>query len=786
MSQIVQYEFEQTRNFMDQVASSYEKKLLEILNFEDWKTLELNTIYNNPEKFSVEPYQWGSPIRIAPSGVEMSKIILEHLTEIQDIELNTPVAQQDLAKTELFKRILKPVNEFTIDSPIMLDGTTYGKPVKYPIWFNTTMKSANLRPGFAKLDTALPACLPLSDAPVHGMLGGITGSGKSVMLNDLIVSALYEYPPWELELVLADFKIVELSRYANRIPTPNVSVVAATGSVEFAQTMFKYIEDEMLARQEVFAAVGVQNIRDFRKKFNLALPRIILIADEFVQMFVNIKVSAAAGNDRSEELKQSINNSISALSRLGRSQGIHMLLSSQEMDGVLDDQTAGQFGGGICLKSNNAVSNTLIGNAAGAKLEGKGKAYLNLNKDAKNSEDNTLVWVPWINDEISAEDAAAGKLSYLQQCLWELSNLAVQCGWTRKPFFYNERETLPRPLLENVKKYALECFHNPNTGSQLTDEIFRKEAFAVLPLGKEIALSDAPGCTVSIRYRRMANLLIGSTEELTRIYIMRLIAEGLSLYKCKNVVLSANYSLYAQTQFESLLDSLEVIPQAEIPVRYLNMMDVRADLISLQQYITAKGGTGCWDAKLGFIYCVEGSVATRQSVSPNVVLAGEHMRYEFESVESEDDVISGLDLELNKDELAHLLRAITKFNRMRKTLHQITKGTFEVITASSFEPVVVWWVGMEEISGIESYEAKQRLLGFLERSPTVGIFNIVVGVHWQKLGPYAEKCNFVLERCAKSFFMDINLPKNININPNSFQLHDRELRTRNIIRMFNN
>ncbi|MEG2262776.1 MAG: FtsK/SpoIIIE domain-containing protein [Acinetobacter sp.] len=715
----------------------------------------------------------------------MKRILETASGRIQNIELNTPVEQQDLAKTQLYKELLQPVKEFTIREPILLDGTCYGDKVQVPVWFNTTLKSINIRPGFAKLDTALPACLPLSDAPVHALIGGKSGSGKSVLLNDIITTLLFEYPPWELEMMLADFKVVELSRYANRIPTPHVSIVAATSSTEFALSLFKSMTAEMNARQDVFTMVGVQNIKDFRKKFDLVLPRVLLIADEFVQMYQNIKIAMEAGNDKADEQKQQINASISGVARLGRSQGMHMVLSSQDMGGVLDEQTSGQFAAGIALSGEASVSNTLIGNTAGTTLEGKGKAYLNLNKTGKSVEDNELVWVPFINDNISEEDAAAGKMSYLQNSLLQTYQLAQKYGWSRKPVYYNENETIPRQLYAEHLKYAVHQFNNPAEGTDIQNSIYKLDTFAAIPLGKEIALTEAPTCLLTLKRRRMSNLVIAADTMLTRIYIMKLVAEGLNAYNATQIILAADNSMYLQTQFETLLKSPVVIPQAEVPVRYINMVSARLELLSTQAFLTSHGVKSSWNEELVFKRHVESCAGSKRNLIANVLRVGEMLEFRFSQVERIEHELPKFSVQLSPDEKKVFSAAVSRTNSTYQTVEKMTNGSFEVITASSFEQLVVWWVGLEEVQGILDYEMKQKLLGFFEASPSVGIFNVLVAVHWQRVGSFATKCNFILEKASKDFFNDIELPKNININKNSFQLHNRELRTRNIIRMFN-
>ena len=792
MSEIIKYGFEQTRTFMNTIAVSYADKLTEALPFEEWKGRAFTRLATAGKEFGVIPCKLGTHIRVAPTGVQMRKIIAEYSKEIQDIEMNVPIEQQDFEKSKLFREILKPVLEFDYDKPLTVPGTLDGENIDIPVWFNTTMKSVNIRPGFARLDSAYPASLPLSDAPVHAILGGTTGAGKSVLLNSIIVSLLYEYPPWELDLILADFKVVELSRYANRIPTPHVSIVAATESVEFAMSMFQALIDEMEARQAVFTAVGVQNIKSFREKFNLVLPRQVLIADEFVQMYDFIKKAEQAGNDKAGEQKVKINSAISAISRLGRSQGIHMLLSSQNMDGVLDDQTAGQFAAGITLAATPSVSNTLIGNPAGATIRGKGKAYMNLNKVGKDVRDNVIVWVPFIPDnDVSEQEAAQGKLSYIQRSLKQVYDLAQQFGWTRQPYYYNQDDTIPRKVFESHKAYCLNRFQHPDEGSSIHNKIYREISFARLPLGREIAFTDKITYDFTLKRRKRHNLIIASSDDVTKVYIAKLLAEGLSMYPGKHVVIIGNKALFLQIGFDNLIENLEVQHLAAMPSRYMRMATTRTEIMTLQSYFTQQKVEQPWDTKAAFDFYLDKvyTVLPRNeaaSVEKQKLLDfASSLNYVFDGLTDLKVATQDSGLELNDSSIRALAFVIESVNTKHKTFRKLTNNFTRTATASCFEPVVIWWVGADEIGDIEDFGKKKEIQSFLESSCQVNIFNVLIAEKWDKLTSLAEQCNFVLEKCAKQFFLDVGLPRDININANSFQIHNREERTRNIIRMFN-
>lgn len=788
MSTIIKYGFEQTRDFMQLISDGYEDSLTESLAFEEWKCLAYPNMYSNPKKFKIVPWELGKEIRVAPTATEMLKIIKEHETEAQDIELNEAPERQDFLKTQLFKRILLPINTFTIKEPITIPGKLDGKDIQVPIWFNSTMKSVNVRLGFDKLDSSKPGAIPLSDLPVHMLLGGITGSGKSVALNDIICSLLLEYPPWELSLVLADFKITELSRYANRIPTPHVKIVAATSSLEFALSMFEYIIDEMNARLEVFTACGVQNLKDFREKYNLCLPRILLIADEFVQMYENVKQAEQMGNDKAEELRQRINASISAIARLGRSQGIHMLLSSQQLDGVLDDQTAGQFGAGATLAATPAVSKTLIGNQAGATLRGKGKAYVNLNKNEKEIKDNVLVRVPYISATVSEEEANAGKLTYLQELLSTMYERAKALNFQSVPYYYNENMSIPKPLYYQSLISSIKYVLNPQEGDPLADEIYKKQIFARIPLGREIAYTTEESYNLSIRYKQFNNLMIHGNDTFTKIYMTRLVGEGLSYYTNKFVLVSADEVLYKQTNLAEFAEKrsieLENILTGAIPLRYINMVATRRLLLALQNFITTKNSTGTWDDEVALEFTY--NQMTGQT-KPGFLDIKARLCEKYSDLAQErfKEQVKELFQDFEGSNLSFCEELIGKFVSFKTTFASLTNNFSEILGPKSFKTVVIWWLGAEAIKSNTAGDDRSKLMAFLSGSCQVGIFNVLVpALRTSTLSDISQCCNFILEHCSKEFFFDVDLPRMININKNSYGYHDRELSIHKFLRIY--
>jgi S-DNA-T family DNA segregation ATPase FtsK/SpoIIIE len=106
-----------------------------------------------------------------------------------------------------------------------------------------------------------PIIADLADMP-HLLIAGSTGSGKSVCINGIITSLLYRFRPDELRFVMIDPKVVELQHY-NSLPHLVVPVVTDPKKVILA---LRWVVNEMEKRYQIFARVGVRNIKSFNER----------------------------------------------------------------------------------------------------------------------------------------------------------------------------------------------------------------------------------------------------------------------------------------------------------------------------------------------------------------------------------------------------------------------------------------------------------------------------------------------------------------------------------------
>ncbi len=150
----------------------------------------------------------------------------------------------------------------------------------------------------------------------HGVLGAMTGSGKSNLYHVLILGLTIRYSPEELRLYLIDGKDgVEFQPYRH---LPHAEVVSLRSSPELSRSVLAELIAEKERRNDIFARVGVNDLTSYCSKGQPegSLPRTLLLVDEYQELFEGDRDGMA-----SSYLLQ--------LSQQGRSAGIHMLLASQ-------------------------------------------------------------------------------------------------------------------------------------------------------------------------------------------------------------------------------------------------------------------------------------------------------------------------------------------------------------------------------------------------------------------------------------------------------------------------
>ncbi len=171
----------------------------------------------------------------------------------------------------------------------------------------------------------------LADASPHALVGGPSGSGKTNLLLTMITSLAARYSPDEVEFYLLDFKEgVSFAQFApgrrDRTWLPHARLVGVNINTdrEFGLALLQFLADEMRRRAEAAKAREVTKLEELRAADRDGRwPRIVAVIDEFQYLFA----------ERDAVTKQAI-TLLEDVARRGRSQGIHLVLASQDTSGI--------------------------------------------------------------------------------------------------------------------------------------------------------------------------------------------------------------------------------------------------------------------------------------------------------------------------------------------------------------------------------------------------------------------------------------------------------------------
>lgn len=200
----------------------------------------------------------------------------------------------------------------------------------------------------------IPYSFDLAAAP-HLLVGGTTGSGKSVCLHALILSLILRLPPSSLQLALIDPKQVEFAVYegSDYLYGGDVAVEIST-----ARERILELVAEMEARYRHFMSTGVTNITEARKR-GMALPYIVVFIEELADLVLQ---------DRD------IEDHIVRLAQKARAAGIHLILATQRPDAkTFSGLIRSNIPARIALTVQRGTESTIILDETGAEnLLGKG------------------------------------------------------------------------------------------------------------------------------------------------------------------------------------------------------------------------------------------------------------------------------------------------------------------------------------------------------------------------------------------------------------------------------
>lgn len=205
----------------------------------------------------------------------------------------------------------------------------------------------------------------------HGLIAGMTGSGKSEFIISYILSLAISFRPDEVEFVLIDYKGGGMAKTFSNLPH-TAGIITNLDGTSIKRSLIS-IESEIKRRQKIFSVAGEKNGTSnidiykyqqlYREKVvDEPLSHLFIISDEFAELktqcpdFMDQLVSAA---------------------RIGRSLGVHLILATQKPSGVVDDQIWSNSKFRVCLKvQDSADSMDMLKRPDAVSLTQMGRFYL--------------------------------------------------------------------------------------------------------------------------------------------------------------------------------------------------------------------------------------------------------------------------------------------------------------------------------------------------------------------------------------------------------------------------
>ncbi|MCR5202368.1 MAG: DNA translocase FtsK [Lachnospiraceae bacterium] len=200
----------------------------------------------------------------------------------------------------------------------------------------------------------------------HLLIAGATGSGKSVCINTLIMSIIYKASPDEVKLLMIDPKMVELNVY-NGLPHLFHPVVTDPNE---AAAALNWACSEMKKRYELFAKLGVRNIKGYNQKIKKEpnakemgyekMFYLVVIVDEFADLMM------VASKD--------VENAVCRLAQLARAAGIHLVLATQRPSvNVITGVIKANIPSRVAFSVSSAIdSRTILDTTGAERLIGNG------------------------------------------------------------------------------------------------------------------------------------------------------------------------------------------------------------------------------------------------------------------------------------------------------------------------------------------------------------------------------------------------------------------------------
>ena len=317
----------------------------------------------------------------------------------------------------------------------------------------------------------------------HGLVAGTTGSGKSETLETYILSLSIEFSPDDVGFFIIDYKGGGMASLFTHLPHMIGQISNLSGN-QINRALVS-IQSEKDRREALFKDANVKDIRDYTKLYQkgmatVPLPHLIIVIDEFAEL----------KHDQPEFIQE-----IVSVSRVGRSLGIHLIMSTQKPAGSVSEDIWANSKFKLCLRvQSRQDSMDMLHKPDAAYLTQTGRAYLQVGNDELYEQfQSGYSGAPYSEDE---EDDSA---------------VAAILDVNGKPVIEGNRSKMDKLHVRKVKWIArlLQVIQKVYTGDleEITKLSYEEKTQAVMPVFDALANQNVNYPITPSNIRSMVELL---------------------------------------------------------------------------------------------------------------------------------------------------------------------------------------------------------------------------------------------------------------------------------------
>lgn len=226
----------------------------------------------------------------------------------------------------------------------------------------------------------------------HMLVGGSTGSGKSVFLFTMLAAMLMTHPnPNELQLVLSSSKLEDFIHFEGLPHLYSGGIIS--DAIEATRVIKDVIFEESERRGKLLAEARVANIAEYNKVASEKLAPIVVVIDEFADL---------ADQLETKKEQNAFYKPVQRIAQTGRSRGIHLVICTQRPEAKLvPSTTKAQLNGRVALRVNDGISSRMIIEVPDAQYLQKHGDMIYRNGDVIERAQGYLIEIPELDEIVS-------------------------------------------------------------------------------------------------------------------------------------------------------------------------------------------------------------------------------------------------------------------------------------------------------------------------------------------------------------------------------------------------